>query len=96
VTEAQWQAQVVQLASLLGWSSYHVHDSRRTNPGWPDLVLWRPGDRILFRELKTNIGRIRPEQAAVLRSLADAGADTGVWRPRDFDEVRAVLERRVA
>ena len=53
-TEKQWQATVTQLAQTLGWMVYHTHDSRRSEPGFPDLVLAR--DRIVaaYAELKTD------------------------------------------
>ena len=41
MTEREWQAQVVSAAQALGWTTYHTHDSRRSNKGWPDLVLVR-------------------------------------------------------
>jgi hypothetical protein len=70
VTEKQLQAQVVQLASLTGWRCYHTFDSRRSAPGFPDLLLVRP-PRCLFVELKTTTGRLRPAQAAWLEALAE-------------------------
>jgi hypothetical protein len=112
MTEAQFQAQVVQLAGLLGWSWYHTHDSRRSPAGFPDLVLWHPGDvirergvrgperrvnaRFLLAELKTDKGRLSPEQRDTIATMAQAGVAVHLWRPRDFDDVKAVLERRAA
>lgn len=58
--------------------------------GWPDLVLWRPGS-LLFVEVKTDVGRVTSDQRAVLDSLAAAGAEVHVWRPRDFDDVETRL-----
>jgi hypothetical protein len=51
MTEGELQRAVIDLADLYGWRWYHVHDSRRSNPGFPDLVLVRRG-RCLFLELK--------------------------------------------
>ena len=97
-TEAEWQAIVIDLAHLHGWQVMHVHPmtSRRgtrtptSTIGWPDLVLWRPG-QILYRELKTDRGRITAAQTRVLASLDAAGGDVGVWRPKDWDQVHATL-----
>jgi hypothetical protein len=95
VTEAQWQAQVVQLAELYGWRWYHTHDSRRSPAGFPDLVLWR--ERVVFAELKTDTGRLTPDQNVFrMQMLRVSGVEHYVWRPRDFDDVKAVLERRAA
>ncbi len=80
MTEAELQACVENAARYRGWRTYHTHDSRRSQPGFPDLVLVF-GSRILFRELKTMTGRLRPEQDAWLRDLKTAGADTDIWRP---------------
>jgi len=46
---------------------------------------------VLFRELKTDAGRLTPQQAQVLDELAAAGADAGVWRPRDFGRIKEEL-----
>src|SRR5688572_19177552 len=40
-TERAFQAQVVKYARLMGWTAYHTHDSRRSQAGFPDLVLVR-------------------------------------------------------
>lgn len=102
LTEADWQAQVIDLAGTLGWQHLHVRRSigrghrwtTTTNlPGWPDLLLWsarQPG-RHLAVELKTDTGRVTPEQERVLEQLAGAGFETFVWRPRDLDLVVATL-----
>lgn len=39
VMEKVFQAQVLDLAHLSGWLCYHTHNSRRSAPGFPDLVL---------------------------------------------------------
>jgi hypothetical protein len=94
LNEAQFQRQVTDLATLLGWSWYHTHDSRRSPAGFPDLVLWR--DRVVFAELKTDKGRTSVAQMNTCDGLTIAGAEVHVWRPRDFPDVKAVLERRAA
>ena len=43
MSEAEFQAQVVELARLRGWRTHHHYDSRRSTPGWPDLVMVRRG-----------------------------------------------------
>lgn len=81
--EKHLQQQVIHLARWLGWWTHHHYDSRRSEPGWPDLVMLR-GDRALFRELKTTKGRVTQAQGRVLGKLADAGLDAEIWRPRDW------------
>jgi len=85
VSEKQFQSQVLQLAKLSGWLTYHTHDSRRSQAGFPDLVLVRP-PAIVFAELKTEAGKLRPEQAAWLEAVGGCrtvGARLSPvgWRP---------------
>lgn len=85
MSEAVLQARVLAHARVLGWMAYHTHDSRRSQPGFPDLVLVseRQG-RVLYRELKTERGRLSDAQRVWLRALTAAGQDAGVWRPMDL------------
>lgn len=93
-SEKQFQAQVLQLAKLCGWKAYHTHNSRRSAPGFPDLVLVRP-PRVIFAELKTESGRLRPEQRAWLEALeACPGVEVQVWRPRDLQQIQMELAQR--
>lgn len=104
MTEAELQAHVVELATMLGWTVNHVRRSiggrkqgwvtSTTLRGWPDLTLIRP-PRLVFAELKSDRGRLQPEQAQVLELLAAVpGVETFVWRPDDLDEIAATLNRR--
>jgi len=83
VTEEELLQSVRELAHGLGWLTYHTRMSKRSDPGWPDLVLVR-GDRVAYRELKNATGKVTDEQQVWLDALAAAGADTGVWRPVDL------------
>lgn len=89
-TEKQFHALVVQLAKLCGWAVYHTRDSRRSDFGWPDLVLCRP-PRILFVEVKTEAGEVKPEQAAWLALLTGCGLDARLWRPGSWPEIQRTL-----
>jgi hypothetical protein len=92
--EAALQAQVIAMARELGFFVYHTHDSRRSEPGFPDLVLAHGArGRLLFRELKTQTGRLSDAQRRVLAELGGA-ADVGVWRPLDLLEGRVLAELR--
>lgn len=90
LSEAHFQARVVAYAKLLGLLVFHDYDSRRSAAGFPDLVI--VGNRVIFVELKTETGRIRPEQQTWLNRLRDAGATAAVWRPSDWDAAVAVLK----
>lgn len=81
--EKDLQSRVERLARSCGWLVYHTHDSRRSGPGFPDLVMVR-GRRVLWRELKTMKGRASDHQRRWIEALFDAGQDAGVWRPLDW------------
>lgn len=91
MTEKEFQNQVVELASLRGWRWYHTHDSRRSNAGFPDLTLVR-GDRLLFVELKTERGRLSPEQFAWLEALNETPAEIHIFRPSDWSNLEEILK----
>lgn len=94
LTEKQWQKQVVELARTLGWTVYHTFDSRRSQPGFPDLVLVR--DRVIYVELKREQGKLTDAQAGWLDRLNRAGAETYCWRPHDWEDAGMTLARREA
>ena len=81
--EREFQSQVVSLAKRLGYSVYHTYDSRRSEPGFPDLVCVR--DRVIFVELKTEKGRLSAAQRTWIERLANADAEIYVWRPGGLD-----------
>lgn len=89
MTEKELQAAVIELAQLTGWRHYHTYDSRRSPEGFPDLVLVRRG-RLVFAELKSELGRLTVHQKIWLEELADVeryslgNVRVRVWRPRDW------------
>lgn len=91
MTEEQFQRQVIELAELYRWRVYHTFDSRRSHPGWPDLVLCRAPE-LLVVELKTDKGRVSAAQAAWLGDLEECGIAVAVWRPRNFEEAHERLK----
>lgn len=99
-TEDHFQERVVRLARRRGWQTMHVRRGRGRNgwntpttvPGWPDLVLWRPG-HFLLAELKADRGRLAPAQASVVASLRRAGVRVEVWRPSDWQIIRSTLSK---
>lgn len=95
MSEAALLAAVRDLARLTGWLTYHTHDSRRSEAGFPDLTLVnvRQG-RIIFAELKTAIGRTTQQQDEWLAALAAVGCETALWRPADLPEIARILRKR--
>ena len=91
ITEKAFQAAVVELARLCRWRCYHTYDSRRSTPGFPDLVLLR-GNRLIFAELKRQRGTVTVDQRGWLAALAATGAvDVRLWRPSDWPDIEATL-----
>lgn len=85
MTEAQLQDAIRELAKLRGWMFFHPYDSRRSTPGFPDLVLVHPRTgQLLAVELKSVKGRVTDAQTEWLRALSLAGVDARVWRPEDL------------
>lgn len=96
VLEKDWQKQVRQLADTLGYRrSYHTYNSRRSDTGFPDLVLVSPQrHRIVYLELKRENGKVTKQQAQWIRDLHAAGAEVYVARPRNLQALAAVLSGR--
>ena len=92
-TEEGFQAAVMELATLYGWTVYHTWDSRRSGKGFPDLVLGRRG-QVIFAELKTAKGTLTSEQLAWIEILTTVpGIEVHVWRPAQFGEIERALRR---
>lgn len=89
MTEAELQKAVFDLAKRYGWVTFHVPDSRRvTARGCPDLIMINElQSRVMFAELKTAKGRLRPEQVFWIGVLEAANIEVHVWRPSDLVEV---------
>ena len=94
---------MTQLAEIRGWSWAHFRPAMTTKgwrtpvsgplgKGWPDLVLARPNDRILFVELKRNrAAKETPEQRFALDWLGSSKAIVYTWRPEDWETIEWVL-----
>ena len=96
LNEADFQITVISCAELHGWMVYHVVNARKnlrskTSVGFPDLVLVR-GDRVIFAELKTEKGKVTPDQRIWFRALLDSGkVEVYLWRPSMWDQIVALL-----
>jgi len=87
MTEKEFLQQVRDLAKLCGWLTYHTYDSRRSPEGFPDLVLVR-GNQMVFAELKSEKGSVRPEQRMWLDALEKVcNVEVYLWRPHNWDEI---------
>lgn len=100
ISEAQLQVNVIDCATLGGFTLvFHDYDSRRNQRGLPDLILLHPRTgRLIFVELKSATGKLRPDQQAWLAALR-IRHEAYLWRPADWmsGEIQAILlGRRVA
>jgi hypothetical protein len=104
MTEDHLLKAVLDMARMLGVTTAHFRPALSQSGRWhtavagdgkgfPDLVLVGRGG-ILYRELKTEKGRLSPEQVVWLRTLKSAGAGAGIWRPADLESGRIETELR--
>lgn len=85
MSEGELLANIRGLAAFTNWLIYHTHDSRRSEPGFPDTVLVSSRQRrVIFAELKDAKRKTTPEQDDWLAALAAAGMETAVWRPQQW------------
>jgi len=95
MTEKEFEAKLREIADLYGYACYHTHDSRRSDAGWPDLVLCK-APRLVFAELKTDSKRSKasPAQVKWLRDLEASGQEVALWRPAELPTILRVLGPR--
>jgi hypothetical protein len=84
--DALWE-QLRSLAAMYGWRIYHTHDSRRSEPGFPDVVAVHRDRGFLVAELKSEKGRLSREQELWLSAFEEVGVETHVWRPAHLQEM---------
>lgn len=104
-TEASFQQAVIEYATLKRW--HHRHDVATNAPrrcvdcgslrrlprneaGWPDLILIRR-PRIIWAELKSDRGKLTPDQRAILAELRECNQEVFVWKPRDWPAILRIL-----
>lgn len=93
MSEAVLLAHVRDAVKKLGGICYHTHDSRRSEAGFFDLVIVTAAGSLLFRELKSEKGKLSDEQEEWWRQLVRANADAGVWRPTHW--LNGTIEREL-
>lgn len=88
--EKEFMAQVRDLLKRFGWRSYHTHNSRKSDIGFPDLVAVRD-KRVVWIELKTERGIATAAQWNWIEDLKKAGQEVYLWRPSDWKTIVEVL-----
>jgi hypothetical protein len=91
ITEAAWQRVVTEALTRYHWIVYHTRDSRGSRRGYPDLTAAHVIHGVIFAELKSERGRLRPEQREWLNTLSHTQR-TYLWRPSGHADVLAVAK----
>jgi hypothetical protein len=106
ISEDTFQQHVLNVAEDNGWlrahfrtvriaradgSFYYATPVQADGEGFPDLVLVR--ERIIYAELKSEIGILRPEQEVWKKAIEAAGGEYYLWRPSDWAEINKILRR---
>lgn len=80
--EKTLQKAVQDLCDEYGLLWHHCRDSRYCggDSGLPDLII--VGRSVLWAELKSSTGRLKPEQRRWKYALEDAGQEYRLWTPR--------------
>ena len=102
MTEREFQGAVMDAARWLGWRCFHpktvqtaqgAHLTAFTgDAGFPEFVLVHKSRGVIFAELKTDRGRLTPEQREWRDQLITAGAEYYIWRPKDWDDIKTRLQ----
>lgn len=86
--------QVLEAAGTLGWLRFHPRPARtkdgkvrtamKGDKGFPDLTLAHRTRGTIFVELKSDVGKLSPEQELWRDVLLAGGQEWHLWRPRDW------------
>lgn len=79
-SEGSLQAACEVVLKRMGYPYYHAYDARRSNPGWPDLIVMLPAGRVAFIELKNDKGKQSQAQLAFMAEAVKRGHYYGVAR----------------
>ena len=103
LTEAEFQRNVVDMAHTCGWLCVHFGSGmnrrgQHRTPAYYDaagfvdlLLIDREHGHVLFRELKSDRGRLTDRQRMWQELLTEANCDVAVWRPKDWPDIVAFL-----
>lgn len=100
MSEKQFLAQVIELATRFGYKVEHIFEqyqyARRTSKGFPDLLMVRLNAdgisaRLLFAEIKGRKGKTSEEQEDWIRILKAAKQEVYLWT-EDTDTLEQIAE----
>lgn len=89
--ESQIEAKLVRMVRNQGGLCFKFVSPG--NPGVPDRLILLPGGRVVFVELKTEIGRLANIQKWQLEEMQKRGADVRVLK--GLDQVKQFVEEEV-
>jgi hypothetical protein len=92
MTEKAWQAEVVKLAQMLGWTVVHWRYHLGMEDGFPDLECFHPQHGVIWLELKTYRGTVSAAQVAWIDRIRASGNRAWVLYPDDTDALLAILQ----
>jgi len=91
--ESCFTDQVIELAHICGWLCYHTFDSRRSSPGFVDIIAVR-GREMLAIELKSQKGKVKPAQQDWLDALQHVETvNAFCWRPEHWPLIEEALRK---
>ena len=89
--ESQFMLSIKLYAEALGWKYYHPYDSRKSNPGFPDVTIVRES-RLIFAELKIGKNKLSYYQKEWLVALKQvSNIEVYLWYPADWDNIEKIL-----
>jgi len=92
ITERDLREQVRDLCKLFGWEFLFTWTSIHSPKGMLDLLLInKEQKRVIFAELKTERGKLTPEQQETFDNLVACGQEVYVWRPQDIEGIADIL-----
>jgi len=92
VTEKDLREWVRDLCKLFGWKFLFTWTSIHSPKGMLDLFLINAEQkRVIFAELKTEKGKLTPEQQETFDDLKACGQEVYVWRPGDIEGIAEIL-----
>jgi hypothetical protein len=92
VSERAFMQAIRRVAVREGWKAYHTYTSKRSEPGFPDLVLIKP-PVVLFSEVKRHGAQPTLDQQRWLEALqCCTQVETYLWFPEDMAAITARLQ----
>lgn len=90
--EKHFMSSVTKAAQQAGWLVQHGTIAVYSAAGFPDLVMIKPGQPVIFAELKMPKGRLTPKQKEWGNLLMDnPGVAYYLWRPEHWDRIIDLL-----